>query len=98
MKIAQQLQKYVKNIGCDRPKNGKVFNQRNVFFVLILVAFFTMSTTFIVFNATTFQEYSLSFFVWITLFAMIIGFLTMLILSPEMFPLLDAIENSIDAS
>lgn len=97
MKICPLLIKCAENIGlhlrCDERSK---FNGRNVGILIIFGLNFISATAFFWYDASTFKEYTMCFFAYITLLALNIGFLATIIRSPQIFQLLNDTEHFIE--
>lgn len=89
------LQRYAAIIGF-QPGVRRMFNSRNLTVVLLLVLFFVSTVIFVFTDASTLFEYETSFFVWVTLFATIIGFINLNLQSMVLLNLLRKIEECIE--
>lgn len=72
------------------------FNRRNVGVLLIFGLYFVSATAFILFDATTFHEYTESFFGWITLGFVYSATLIMIIKLQDLFLLIKHVEQTVE--
>lgn len=96
IKLMQTLLSHGRTLGIQRPEGNSLMNRRNIIVLLIYVFYFLMANAYLVFTAKTFREYSICFFVYLTLFCMIIGFGVMIFQVPLLFELLDSFEEEIE--
>lgn len=99
MKLFQQARIYAAVIGIVPLPPGKTnkFNHRNVTILTICGIFFTLSTAFILFDAKTFQEYANSFFLWISVLGVYIGFFTAIVKTVEIYQYVGKTEQITDS-
>lgn len=79
-----------------RPNQTSVFNRRNLSVFLFFVLFFISSTACLYFDDSTFEEYSQTFYAWLTMLLTGIGFTINVLLTVNLFQLLDKLKHSIE--
>lgn len=93
MKFATLCLEYVNNIGIRPCKpNESRFNRRSITVLLILGLNFAPVTAFVLFSASTIREFEESFFIWITVLAVIIGYFSTILRSPLVFRIIETAE------
>lgn len=97
MLICASLRQYAANLGiCLSKPNEAKFNRKSVGVLYIFGQSFISVSAYLLFGAQTIREYEESFFVWITLSLVIVGFFSTVVRSPHLFKLLDTIEKMIE--
>lgn len=97
MKVIQQTVKYASVVGLQPLESNEKnpFNRRNIIILLLFGLFSTISANNFFFLANTIQEYTESFFVWMTMSITYIGFLTAILNLIDIYLMLENFEEII---
>lgn len=98
MKLLQMTEKIGAKFGVRRMRPGESspFNRLNLAFSLLFGQFFISSTAFFLYDANTFYEYTLAFFGWMTWSFINVGYIVIILISPDIFGIADSAEAIIE--
>lgn len=99
MKIFPLIQAYSAVIGIYELKPGakKLFNRRNIGFLLLFGFYLTLISAYVLYDANTFQEYAQAIFEWITLSSIMFGLFVTVFRTIGLFQLAEHFEKVLDS-
>lgn len=99
MKLLQLVQSYMLIVGVHppQPNEKQPLNRRNLGVILYLGLFVILTSAYISFDASTFEEYTEAFFLWITVTLTDISFALFVLSSSDMFQFIGNVEKTINS-
>lgn len=92
------LRKYAKNMGIAELAPGQTnpFNRRTAIVATIFLIYLLSSTAYLLLDANTFRDYTMCFYIWVTLLFVFFGYLIMIVKAQDMFKLSKFMEQLIE--